>query len=326
MRVPFGVMLAALAGMSSAACQNHSTEQAAPSAEAAASATAQPPAAGDEGGAPSVTDAAANPDAEAVETEEDERVTDELQFHHRHHHQGLTGFVLMAVETLGIAPDQEAAVDAIRKDFRLKMKPLREANAAVLTLLADGTAAGTIDTAKVDAGVAKAAAASAAVQAATPDLLNRLHDVLRPEQRSALVDKVDAHWGAWREANSSGQDAGSDHHAGGRRLAHLAKDIGLTSDQVDKFRANLEAGRDAGKPFDPTVVEAYVKAFDSAFVADKFDAKTLPASSSESSRIVSFGAARMARVYEALLPVLTADQRTKVADMLRQRAEPKEKP
>jgi Spy/CpxP family protein refolding chaperone len=326
MRIPFGVMLATLAGIGSAACDNHSAESAAQSAEAAASASAPGPSSAEEAAAPSVADAAAEPDAEAARTEEDERVAEELQVHHRHHHQGLAGFVLMAVETIGIAPDQEAAIDTIRKDFRVRMKPLREANAAVLTLLADGTAAGTIDAAKVNAAVAKAGTASAAVQGATTELLNRLHDVLRPEQRTALVDKIDAHWGAWREANSNGQEAGSDHRAGGGRLAHLAKEIGLTTDQVDKLRANLETGKDAGKAFDPTVVEAYVKAFDAAFVADKFDAKTLPASSSESSRIVSFGAERMARVYEALLPVLTPDQRTKVADMLRQRGEPKEKP
>jgi Spy/CpxP family protein refolding chaperone len=231
------------------------------------------------------------------------------------------------VETLGIAPDQQTAIEGIRKEFRTKMRPLREANTAVFGVLADGIAAGTIDKTKVDGAVARAGTAAAAVHAATPDVLNQLHAVLRAEQRAALVDKIDAHWTVWREANSaeSMADGGSKPD---RHIAHLAKEIGLTSDQVDKLRANLDATKDVKKPFDPVAADAYVKAFDTAFVADAFDAKKLPAAASESSRIVSWGAERMARFYEALAPVLTPDQRTQVADKLRERAEhtPKEKP
>jgi hypothetical protein len=32
--------------------------------------------------------------------------------------------------------------------------------------------------------------------------LNQLHAVLTPEQRAALVDKVEAHWTIWQNANS----------------------------------------------------------------------------------------------------------------------------
>jgi Spy/CpxP family protein refolding chaperone len=234
-------------------------------------------------------DAASNADAEAAE---DEQLADELELHHRHHHAGLAGFVISSVETLGIAPDQQAAVDGIRKEYRAKMKPLHEANGTVLQLLADGISTGNIDKAKVDAAVASAGTASETVQGATQSLLTELHGVLRPEQRVALVDKVDAHWAVWREANASG-------HADG---------------------AKPDAEKDARKPFDPAASEAYVKAFDTAFAEGTFDAKKLPASGPESSRIVSWGAHRMAWFYEALAPVLTADQRTTLAERLRQRA------
>jgi Spy/CpxP family protein refolding chaperone len=322
-RVPFGVVLVTVVGAVCSACENHSASTPA-EASAAASASAS---SSDEAAAPSaLLDAAPSQDTEAAQTEEDDHLTDELQSQHRHHHQGFAGFVIMAVETLGIAPDQQATVDEIRKEFRTKMKPVREANAAVLDLLADGIAAGTIDKAKVDAAVARAGTASAAVQGVTPDLLNKLHAALRPEQRAALVDKVDAHWTVWRDANSAEKTA--DSSVPDRHIHHLAKEIGLTSDQVDKLRANLDATKDAKKPFDAAAAEAYIKAFDAAFVAEAFDAKKLPAAASESSRIVSWGAERMARFYEALAPVLTADQRTQVAEKLRHRADhtPKEKP
>ena len=57
-----------------------------------------------------------------------------------------------------------------------------------------------------------------------------------------------------------------------------------------------------------------------------FDAKKLAAATSEGPKLVAWGGQRMARFYEALTPVLTPDQRTKVADKLRQRGnEPKSK-
>jgi Spy/CpxP family protein refolding chaperone len=324
----FGVVFTLALGAALSACEKNSAQSSGSSAEASASASASPSSSAAAAAASaSAADAASSADAEAELIEEENHLTDELQAHHRHHHQGFVGFVIMAVETLGIAPDQQTAVDGIRKDFHTKMKPLREANTAVLDLLADGIAAGTIDKAKVDAAVARAGTAAAAVHAATPDVLNHLHAVLRPEQRAALVDKVDAQWMVWREANSAEQmgDGGS---GPDRHIAHVAKDIGLTSDQVDKLRANLDATKDVKKPFDPVAVDAYLKALDEAFVAEAFDAKKLPAAASEDSRVVSWGAERMARFHEALAPVLTPDQRTQVADKLRQRAEhtPKEKP
>jgi Spy/CpxP family protein refolding chaperone len=312
--------LALAVGMAGAACDKGSapasTSSGGSTPEPSASTVTTTSSAAPSASAASAEANAAGADAEAAQNAEDEQVNDELLTHHRHHHQGLAGFVIGAVETLGVAPDQQTAIDGIRKDFRVKMKPLHEANLAVITLLADGIATGTIDKAKVDAAVAKAGTASGAVQAATADVLNQLYKVLRPEQRTALVDKVDAQWATWREAN----DPGSDTTKRDRHINHLAKEIGLTSDQVDKLRTSLDATKDAKKAYDPAAAEAYVKAFDTAFVTDTFDAKKLPASGPESSRLVAWGAERMAWFYEALAPILTADQRPKVADKLRQRA------
>jgi Spy/CpxP family protein refolding chaperone len=224
----------------------------------------------------------------------------------------------MAVEPIGIAQDRQAAVDKIKKEFHVKMKPIREANSAVLQLLGDGIAAGTIDKAKVDAAVAKAGVAAAAVPTATAEVLNQLHEALPAEARAALVDKIDAQWSVWKDTN--GGDQAVDDAKPKGHLTHFAKEFALTSDQVDKVKANLDASKDTKKPFDPAATEAYVKAFDTAFVEEKFDAKKLPAESADNTHIVAWGADRMARFYEAVAPVLTADQRAKVAEKLHQRA------
>jgi Spy/CpxP family protein refolding chaperone len=289
------------------------------SASAAPSGSAAPAASGS---AAPAADAGPSPDAQAAE---DEVVNDELATHHRHHHQGFAGFIISALETVGIGPDQQGAVDGFRKEYRGKTKPLHEANKALRQVVADGVAAGSLDKAKVDPAVAKAATAAQAAQVATVEFLEHIHGVLRPEQRAAFVDKVDAHWAAWRDANDKKEEGGKPD----RHLRHLAKELSLSKDQVDKVRAALDAVKPPAKPFDPAAADAYIKAFDTAFVAEKFEAKKLPAAGPDSAKIVTWGADRMTSFYGALAPALTPEQRATVADKLRKRGEmpdTKEKP
>jgi Spy/CpxP family protein refolding chaperone len=220
----------------------------------------------------------------------------------------------MAVDTLGTSAEQGAALDKIGANFDKKMKPIREADSAVDSLLADGVAAGAIDKTKVDAAVARDVAAAANVHGAVDEELNELHAALRPEQRSALVDKVEAQWSLWKDANAQAtESAKPDGH-----LKHFAKKFALTDDQVTKARAAIDAAKEA--PFDTAAAEAHMKAFSAAFVADTFDAKKLPLAVSENSHLVSWGAGRSARFYGAVTPILTPEQRTKVADELREHA------
>jgi Spy/CpxP family protein refolding chaperone len=317
------LLLALVLGTASVACNKGSSggsggENATPGPSSSASAAtpsasaSAAPATSSSAAATETGDAASNAE-NAKEDEQEQEVVDELQQHHRLHHQGFAGFIISSIETLGISPDQQSAIEPVRKEFRTKMKALREANVVTLQVLADGIATGTIDKAKVDADVAKSAPAAAAVQAAIPNILDKLHAALRPEQRVALVDKIDAHWATWREVNAAEP---TEKDKADKRFKHLEKELGMTSDQMDKFRANLEASKEAKKPFDAAGPEAYIKAFDTAFVADTFDAKKLP--SPESAKLISFGGERMVMFYEALTPVLTPDQRAKLAERIRQ--------
>ena len=249
---------------------------------------------------------------------DDEQASAELKVHDRHHHGGFVGFVFAAVETIGVTPEQQAGVDKIKADVRIKVEPVRVANGAVIAALADGVAAGNIDAAKVDAAVGVVSTAAAQLHAATADALNQLHALLRPEQRAALVDKVEAHWSVWKDANA-GDQAAENARADGH-IAHFAKELGLTNDQVDKVRANLSAMPAASRgSFDATAAEAHVNAFGTAFASDTFDAKTL-STGEVNTKIASWGASRMEHFYQAVTPVLTADQRAKVADKLREHA------
>jgi Spy/CpxP family protein refolding chaperone len=248
---------------------------------------------------------------------EDEELAYDLLGQHRHHHTGFAGFVFMAVETIGPNSEQEAAIGKIDDELKDKMRPFHEANAVVGNLLADGVASGNVDKAKVDADVSKAALVGTEVHPAVGAALVAIHKLLKPEQRQALVDKVDANWALWKEANAGEQAADNAKPDG--YLSHVAKDLSLTPDQVTKIKVNLDGESNAKKTFDVAAEDAHMKAFLTAFLTDTFDAKALPPAE-ENLKVVSWGAERMARFYEAMTPILTPDQRTKVADQLREHA------
>ena len=147
------------------------------------------------------------------------------------------------------------------------------ANAVVGNLLADGVASGNVDKAKVDAGVAKAALVGTEVYPAVEAALVAIDKLFKPEQRQALVDKVDS-TGRSGEANA-GEQAADDAKPDGC-LSHVAKDLSLTHDQVAKIKANLDGEKSASKPFDVTTEDADMKAFSRAFLTDTFDVHTLP--------------------------------------------------
>jgi Spy/CpxP family protein refolding chaperone len=257
-------------------------------------------------------------------TAEDETAAAELAEHHRHHHGGLTKFIVMAVDTLGVPPEQKAQIEKIQADLKAHRAPLRDAEHALMALLADGIAAGNFDAAKVEAAVAQVESAAAAVHVASTDALNQLHAALTPVERAALIDKVQAHWQVWQQANAEEQAAAGQKQG---HLAHLAEELGLTADQVEKIRTSLHAAsgdsphRLASKEFD-----AEMNAFASAFTADTFDAKSLATGQTASAHLASAGVARMTRFYEAVTPVLTPEQRTKLAEHLREHQTHEETP
>jgi len=250
----------------------------------------------------------------------DDEATADLTEHHRHHHHGgVMLFIAMSLDTLGVSPQQQAAVEKIRGDLHARMDPARTAEQNLVSALADGLAAGSIDAAKVDADVAQVTAAAAAVHDASADALNNLHSVITPPQRAALVDKVEAHWAVWQKANA--EEMGPPKPEG--HLAMLATDLGLAADQVDKIRAGLGEGMKAVPRLDPQEIETHLRAFGDAFRGETFDAKgltVLGGANGANAHMVGWGVARMAHFVEAVSPVLTPDQRAKFAQMLREHA------
>jgi Spy/CpxP family protein refolding chaperone len=282
-----------------------STTASAPSASASAAASAAPSAS-----------AAASATPPGSENEDDKLATEEVIEHHRFHHGGITSFISMSLDTLGVAAERKAAVEKIQHDLDTRMLPLHEAQRALLSKLADGVAAGAVDPAKANADLAAVAKASGTVRTASAELITELHKVLIPAERAALVDKVQAHWEVWRQANESAKsDAGS--HEGGR-LERLTKQLDLKPDQVAKIEAAIKPSEAPIEPKMKADIDARLTAFSASFASEKFDPKTLAAWEPDDPHLASAGATRMVKLCEAMAPVLTPEQRTKFAEHIRE--------
>jgi Spy/CpxP family protein refolding chaperone len=240
-----------------------------------------------------------------------------LMEHHRyHHHGGVTLFIAMSLDTLGVSLEQQAAVERIRSDLHARMEPARVAEQNLVALLADGVAMANLDGAKVDAAIVQVSSTAAAVHDASVDALNQLHNVLTPPQRAALVDKVEAHWAVWQKANAEGpgQASASDH------LAILATELDLTPDQVERIRAALGERMKAVPKLDPQEIATHLRTFGEAFRGEEFDAKVLATANAANRHMAGWGAAHLANFVETMSLVLTPDQRAKFAQRLREHA------
>lgn len=243
----------------------------------------------------------------------DDQAAHELREHHRHHHQGgITQFIAMSLDTLGVDDARREKIKNIQHDLHACMAPAGKAEANVLGTIADGVAAGSVDAAKVDTAIGKLGTVANDVHPCSVKALDGLHEVLSKEERQALVYKVEAHWEVWRRVNHEEEAGGRDQ---GGRLADLAKELSLTPDQVTKLSAELGAQK-APSQFDPKTAEAHMQAFADAFTADSFDAKSITVDAN--ARLAAHGAKRMAAFYETVTPLLTSDQRTTLADHLRE--------
>jgi Spy/CpxP family protein refolding chaperone len=239
---------------------------------------------------------------------------------HRHHaHGGIGALIAMSLKDLDLTADQRTAVEKIKTDLSAKLEPAKTASKDVAGLLADGVAAGKVDRVKTDAAIGKMTAQVQLQQDASLDALNQLHAALTPAQRTSLSDALVAHFAKWREAQ--GHDEQDDGKNRSGHLLGLVKDLGISRDQAQQIKASFKTLLKASpQEAEPPKVEAHLKGLADGFKKDTFDARTLKTTPSAGASMAKWGSTRMARFLEAAAPILTADQRTKLAEMIRARA------
>ena len=214
------------------------------------------------------------------------------------HHQGARrqGLLGAALKLDSLTPAQRSQIEQLASQRRQAGIPVRQADAQVLTVLAQQVEAAKVDKAALAPSLAVERSASVAERQVDAAVLAKLHDVLTPAQRGQLVDGIEA-----RMTEARGEKGGKERIGAGK--------LGLSDQQKAEIRANLEASRG---PTKGPEARGQRKAALESFRGDSFDAGALAQ--------MERRGGREARMTEAMIPVLTPNQRATVATHLRSRA------
>jgi Spy/CpxP family protein refolding chaperone len=216
-----------------------------------------------------------------------------------------------ALSSVPLADDQRAEIEKLASDADARHLAAAGARADIMTALAAQIEAGQLDRAALQAKIDAVSSDHPADQAA----LQRLHALLTPEQRGQVADAIESRHKAMRAEH--GQHG--EHKA---RMEQWATDLKLTDAQraqIVAIFASQRAAQQAGQGDFKALHEAHGehgKGFAESFRSDTF---TLPAPGDAHVHTNAM-ADHIVSVAQAILPILTAEQRTLAAAKLREKA------
>jgi Spy/CpxP family protein refolding chaperone len=220
----------------------------------------------------------------------------------------MVGKVGAVLQDMDLRPDQRAAVDSLLSEVDTKAEPVRAARMSLAQVLVDGIVAGKIDEARAQERIAGLKTAADAWRPAIETSMNKLHATLDATQREELIDLL--------------RDRMMDGREGKRgKMKQLMQELKLTGDQKERIiaavKAELGGDREQMRERFKQAKERSGELAD-AFVSDSFDARSLEVGK-HAQHMALAGANRIMRVVQVALPLLTAEQRTKLAEVVQSR-------
>jgi Spy/CpxP family protein refolding chaperone len=216
---------------------------------------------------------------------------------HRHaHREGLVGAALK-LDTL--TAEQRATIESLVEQRKTASTPVRQADALVLTALAQQVEQARIDPQGLAPTLSAEQSAAATETAVDRDTLNRLHAVLTPAQRAELALRIEAARG--RHPHERGDE---------NKKGRFGRALDLTPEQQAQIAANLRANHPAGDA--TTGPNGQRGKLLEAFRGDSFDASAFVE--------VRSPGEHMEKLAAAMVPVLSPSQRATFANHLRTRA------
>jgi len=270
----------------------------------------------------------------AVQGEDDDG--NPRKFHGRHGQFGAADVILARSLRLELKPEQRTKIEALRAQLDpAKNTASVTARKELRQLLSEGLSQGAIDRTKADAKVEDLVKSVQLQQDAMLDSLNQLHSILDANQRTELVNSLAArkhehgkgergHWNKGEKGKQKGHGPGFRH--GGRdgradwapgKLKQIAREIGLSSEQVSRIRARAMEGMQHEKVERPDRKQARerLRAAAEAFKGDRFDARTVGMGQE-----MSVQARRHAQIFVRLVDAaaheLSPEQRKQLAQIL----------
>jgi Spy/CpxP family protein refolding chaperone len=155
---------------------------------------------------------------------------------HAHHRGGLVG---KALRLDSLTPAQRTTVEGLAQTQRAAWTPVRQADATLMTGLAQGVEAGAVDRSALGPAIQAKESAQATARTRSHEVRAQLQATLTPDQWSQVT------------AGRAGRDGGADHpraredrergEGGQRFLAHFARRLELTPAQVESIRSTVSA-------------------------------------------------------------------------------------
>jgi Spy/CpxP family protein refolding chaperone len=237
--------------------------------------------------------------------------------HRRGHQQGVLG---AALKLDSLTPEQRGQIEQLVAARRAAGVSVHQADAQLLTVLAQQTESARVDTqAQAPAVAAERVAAMNEMQVDRAALI-RLHAILTPAQRAQLVDAVEAHAGGRGQGGHAGQGAegwkrGRGPQGAGEKggFERGGGKLQLSPEQRAQIKAAMGPMPDKGER--KTKMQAKRAAMHEAlesFRGDAFQPGAMVHGEMRTEREV--------RRANAMIPVLTPNQRATFADQLRHRA------
>jgi Spy/CpxP family protein refolding chaperone len=215
-----------------------------------------------------------------------------------------------ALAHVSLRADQKAEIDRLANEAETRHAGIQRARQLLNAAVADQVQAGKVDRAVLQPLIDALLASIEQTRPADRAAIVRLHDILDKQQRSQLVDALDA---SLHERKRR--------HQGMHETRGIAKDLSLTEQQQQQIRAAVRANFDGGhgkrtghwkeaREHGATLLESFRQ---DQFSLDQ-NAATL-----WSGEWVQRRVGRLIDIAEAALPVLTVEQRARAAELIRAR-------
>lgn len=234
-----------------------------------------------------------------------------------------------------LSADQRTQLEQLFADAQARHEPIRKARADATEALAAQVESGTVDRAALTPKFDAVAAAWATAQAGDRAAFEKAHALLAADQRAAFVTAFQAQLAAKHEGHEG-------RHMGMGGMKKWADDLQLTDDQrakiKDAMRAEFASEHQgavaglavAGQQGSPEVMREAMKEHHGdmkarmdrileAFKSDHFVMDEVAPKEDPTSRGHEMGG-RMLKMAEVAVPILTPDQRTLAAKLLREHA------
>ena len=215
---------------------------------------------------------------------------------------GPVALVVDALSKVCLTDDQRGAIEQLGREVRPKEEAVANAHHALVTTLAEDVRSDNFDDAALKSKVDDLVKARADSSPVLRKALEDLHGILDSGQRAQFADAIDARMDQMKSASKGWADK-------------LSQDLALSDEQktrikdvLDTTKSDRESDRDR------------VKAVFDAFKGDQFNVDQIAPESDVETRVRA-RTESMVRCAREIAAVLTADQRSKLADKIESKAE-----